>query len=367
MPKICRSFARMLQQWIIRILLWPFSILYGLGATLHEKLYRWGLLKAVSFNLPVISVGNLTVGGAGKSPHIEYLVRLLKEHLEVGVLSRGYRRKSVGFKEVLPQMSVEESGDEPLQFKRKFPDVLVAVSESRSLGVPRMLMKRDDLQVVLLDDAFQHRAIQPGLNILLTEHDHPFTRDLLLPAGRLREWPSAYRRADIIVVTKCPADPAEVQREALLREIAPLPHQRVYFSYYQYRQPYYLLDNRYVTTLEDDWEVLLISAIANVDYLTQYLKQQVGYIKIMEFEDHRYFSKSDISNLKLTFDNMEAQKKIILTTEKDATRLDQHRQFFTEHRLPVFVLPVEVRFHFEDAGAPSFDDDVKNFLLNFKA
>lgn len=367
MPKICRSFARMLQQWIIRILLWPFSMLYGLGALLHEKLYQWGLLKAVSFSLPVISVGNLTVGGAGKSPHIEYLVRLLREYLEVGVLSRGYRRKSVGFKEVEPQMGVEESGDEPLQFKRKFPDVLVAVSESRSLGVPRMLMKREDLQVVLLDDAFQHRAIQPALNILLTEHDHPFTRDFLLPAGRLREWPAAYRRADIIVVTKCPVDPNEVQREALLREIAPLPHQRVYFSYYQYKQPYYLLDNRYITTLGEDWEVLLISAIANVDYLTQYLKQQVGYIKIMEFEDHRYFSKSDISNLKQTFDNMEAQKKIILTTEKDATRLDQHRQFFAEHRLPVFVLPVEVRFHFEETSTPRFDDDVKDFLLNFKA
>ncbi len=356
----------MLQQWIARLLLMPFAMAYGLGAVLHERLYRWGLLKAVSFNLPVISVGNLSVGGTGKSPHIEYLIRLLKDHVETGVLSRGYRRKTAGFVEVTLHSNAEEAGDEPLQFKRKFPDVFVAVSENRSLGVPRMLMKHSGLEVILLDDAFQHRAITPGLNILLTEHDHPFTRDTLLPVGRLREWPSAYRRADIIVVSKCPADAAAVQREALRQEIAPLPHQRMYFSFFEYRQPRYMLDPRYTTTLDEDWEVLLICAIANSDYLTQYLKKQVGFIKILEYEDHHYFSTSDISNLKMTFDNMESEKKIILTTEKDAARLDLHRQYFAEHRLPIFVLPVEVRFHFQEDG-PRFDEDIKNCLLNFKA
>lgn len=356
----------MLQQWITRALLLPFALLYGLGAALHERFYRWGLLKAVSFNIPTISVGNLTVGGAGKSPHVEYLIRLLKDHVEVGVLSRGYRRKTVGFKEVTLQMNAEEAGDEPLQFKRKYPQVFIAVGENRSLGVPRMLMKHAGLEVVLLDDAFQHRAIMPGLNILLTEHDQPFTRDMLLPAGRLREWPSAYRRADIIVLSKCPEEPAEVQRVALLKEIEPMENQRVYFSYFAYGNPYYLLDPRYVTKLEEEWEVLLICAIANSEYLTRYLKKQVSFIKILEYEDHRYFSKSDISNLKMTFDNMETEKKIILTTEKDAMRLDLHRQFFAETRLPVFVLPVEVRFHFQEEE-PRFDEDIKDFLLNFKA
>jgi tetraacyldisaccharide 4'-kinase len=356
----------MMQQWIARILLLPFALLYGLGAALHERFYRWGILKAVIFNIPTISVGNLTVGGAGKSPHVEYLIRLLKDYMEVGVLSRGYRRKSVGFKEVTPRMSVEESGDEPLQFKRKYPEAFIAVGENRSMGVPRMLMKHEGLEVILLDDAFQHRAIVPGLNILLTEHDRPFTRDMLLPVGRLREWPSAYRRADIIVVSKCPADPALVQREALLKEINPLPHQRVYFSYYDYLQPYFLLDPRYTAKLEEDWEALLICGIANADYLTQYLRKQVGFIKILEYEDHHYFSTSDISNLKKTYDNMETKKKIILTTEKDAMRLDLHRQFFDDNRMPVFVLPVEVRFHFEE-DTPRFDDDVKDFLLHFKA
>ncbi len=364
-------FAAMLQKWMLRMLLVPFALLYGLGVALHKQLYRWGVLKPVRFDLPVISVGNLTVGGAGKTPHVEYLLRLLHPHVEVGVLSRGYRRKTSGFREVSLQSNAEEVGDEPLQFKRKFPDVYVAVDENRALGIPRMLMQHSALEVILLDDAFQHRAVAPGLQILLTEHDQPFTRDWLLPVGRLREWRSAYQRADIIVVSKCPTDPAAVQRQTLLREIAPLPHQRVYFSYFAYQQPRLLLDPRYITQLEDDWEVLLVCAIANTDYLIQYLRRQVRFIKILEYEDHRYFSKSDISNLKMTFDLMEAEKKIILTTEKDATRLDLHRQFLAEHRLPVFILPVEVRFHFhqeeEEEGITHFDDNVKRFLLDFKA
>jgi tetraacyldisaccharide 4'-kinase len=356
----------MIQTLFVRLLLMPFSMLYGLGVYLHERLYAWGVFKAVSFNIPTIAVGNLSMGGAGKTPHIEYLIRLLRDHLELGTLSRGYRRKSAGFKEVTLSMSAEQSGDEPLQFKRKFPDILVAVSESRTLAIPRMLMLRPDLQLILLDDAFQHRAIQPGLNILLTEYEKPFTRDHMLPLGRLREWPSAYKRADLIIVTKCPAEPQLVDKTTLLAEIQPLPHQQVFFSYYAYQQPHYLLDNRYQTTLEDDWDVLLICAIANTDYLTNYLKGQVGHIKIMEFEDHHFFTPADISRLKTTFDNMSAHKKIILTTEKDATRLDLHRSFFVQTRLPVFVLPVEVRFHPQPDGS-SPDEVVKDYLLHFKA
>jgi tetraacyldisaccharide 4'-kinase len=355
-----------MQQSLARLLLLPFALLYGLGAALHERLYRWGVLKAISFDMPVISVGNLVIGGAGKSPHVEYLLRLLKDHVEVGVLSRGYRRKTVGFQLATPEATAETIGDEPLQFKRKFPDVFVAVSENRALGIPRMLLKHEGLEVILLDDAFQHRAVKPGLNILLTEHDMPFTRDKLMPVGRLREWPSAYERADLIVVTKCPENPQEVQRDILLREIQPLPHQQVFFSYLSYRQPWYLLDPRYVTDLAEDWEVLLICAIANATHLTRYLKSRVSFIKILEYEDHHYFTNSDISNLKLTFDHMASDKKIILTTEKDAMRLDLFREFFRETRLPVFVLPVEVHFHQEPQGQ-GFDDAVRQFLLDFKA
>ncbi len=360
------TFVVMLQILFVRLLLTPLAALYGLGVSIHERLYAWGVFKAISFNIPTIAVGNLSMGGAGKTPHIEYLIRLLRDHLELGTLSRGYRRKSVGFQEVNLAMTAEDAGDEPLQFKRKFPDILVAVGESRTLAIPRMLMLRPELQLILLDDAFQHRAIQPGLNILLTEYDRPFTRDALLPLGRLREWPAAYKRADVIIVTKCPPDPQQLEKEKLLAEIRPLPHQQVFFSYYAYQLPYYLLDHRYQTALEDDWDVLLICAIANTDYLSNYLKEKVRFIKILEFEDHHFFDHQDISRLKNTFDNIASPKKIILTTEKDATRLDLHRQFFIQTRLPIFVLPIEVVFHPQPEGSAP-DDVVKDFLLNFKA
>ncbi len=177
----------MLQSTLVKILLAPFSLLYGVGVSLRNYFYRQGILKAVDFDLPVISVGNLSVGGAGKSPHIEYLIRLLKDYINVATLSRGYKRKSKGFLIVQPQQSVEQAGDEPLQFRRKFHDILVAVAESRTFAIPQILMKEPHTQVILLDDAFQHRSITPGLNILVTEYSHPFTRDYLLPSGRLRE------------------------------------------------------------------------------------------------------------------------------------------------------------------------------------
>jgi tetraacyldisaccharide 4'-kinase len=318
----------------------------------------------VEFNLPVISVGNLSLGGAGKTPHIEYLVRLLKDYLNIATLSRGYMRKTKGYLLVHTRANAEQVGDEPLQFKRKFPDITVAVSESRAFAIPKLLMDRPNTQVILLDDAFQHRSVKPGLNILLTEFRRPFTRDYLLPSGRLREWRGAYERADIIIVSKCPRDIAPEDKDALAKEIRPLAHQRLYFSYYDYYQPYFILNPGYVTQLQPDWDVLLISAIANTEYLVDYLNEQVNSVTVLEYEDHHYFSKYDVAHLKATFDNLESSKKLILTTEKDAMRLELHRQYLAENRLPVFALPVDVKFHFDEG--PKFDQDVKDFLLNFK-
>ena len=173
---------------VVRILLLPLALLYGLGVGLRNLFYRMGILRSVRFGLPVVSVGNLSVGGAGKTPHIEYLIRWLDQYLQVAVLSRGYGRKTQGFRPVTIIDTAELVGDEPLQFKRKFSGVPIAVSESRALGVPELVKRNPDTQVVLLDDAFQHLAVSPAINLLLTEHDRPFTRDWLLPAGRLREW-----------------------------------------------------------------------------------------------------------------------------------------------------------------------------------
>lgn len=354
----------MIREWIIRILLAPLSLLYGLAISLRDFFYRIGILKSVRFDMPVISVGNLSVGGAGKTPHIEYLIRLLKDYINVATLSRGYRRKTTGFMLAKPGMTASDLGDEPLQFAKKFPDITVAVGESRAFAIPRIIGLHPDTQLILLDDAFQHRAVTPGLNILLTEYERLFTRDYLLPSGRLREWRSGYQRADIIVVSKCPPQLTPENRQAIIEEIAPKPYQRIYFSYYDYQQPYYIFDPNYVATFESDWEILFVSAIANTDYLMTYLSEQVNTVHLLEYEDHHYFSEDDMKALLKTFNNISNPKKIIVTTEKDATRLELHRDFLTANRLPIFALPVEVRFHFDEGSR--FDQDIKDFLLQFK-
>ena len=355
----------MVQNILAKILLAPFSLLYGLGVSVVNALYRSGVLKGVEFNLPTISVGNLSVGGAGKTPHIEYLIRLLKDYLAVATLSRGYRRRTKGFLAVGADMTAEDAGDEPLMYKRKFPDIYVTVAESRTFAVPRIMMDRPETKVILLDDAFQHRSIQPGLNILLTEFSHPFTRDFLLPSGRLREWRSAYRRADIIVVSKCPRQVAAAEREALVLEINPGLHQRIFFSYYDYYPPYHLLDPGHQLELGEEMDVLLICAIAGTDYLVDYLEERVNTVTTLEYEDHHYFTRHDIAHLQATYERLESEQKIILTTEKDAMRLELHRQFLLEQRLPIFALPVAVKFHFGEGDR--FDREIKNYLLNFKA
>ncbi len=354
----------MVQNTIVKILLAPFSLLYGMGVSLRNFFYKKGILKGVEFDIPLISVGNLSIGGAGKTPHIEYLIRLLKDYLNVATISRGYKRKTKGFLIVKPNHNATAVGDEPLQFARKFRDILVTVSESRTFAVPQILMEQPDNQVILLDDAFQHLSITPGLNILLTEYSYPFTKDYLLPSGRLREWRSAYRRADIIIISKCPSTISEEDKNDMIEEINLLPRQRIYFSYYEYSNPYFILKPDYHFNLSADLDVVLISAIARADYLIEYLETQVNSIQALEYEDHHYFTNFDISQLKNTFNNIDSSKKIILTTEKDAMRLELHRQFIVENKLPVYVLPVKVAFHFNEGE--SFDNDIKHFMLDFK-
>jgi tetraacyldisaccharide 4'-kinase len=346
-------------------LLSPLSLLYGAGVSFRNWAYRRGILRGIEFSVPVISVGNLSVGGAGKTPHIEYLIRLLDPYLNIATLSRGYRRKTRGFLVVHPGNSVEEVGDEPLQYARKFADVMVTVAEERAFAIPEIVGRRPDIELVLLDDAFQHRAVKPGLNILLTPFDTPFTRDYLLPSGRLREWRSGYERADVIIVSKCPEQIDRSEADRLATEIAPLPHQQLFFSYYAYATPYYLLDQRYRLRMEEGIDVLLISAIADTSYLVSHLRAAARTVRTLEYADHHYFSGSDMARLKEEFDKLTGKHRAIITTEKDATRLLIHRNYIAEQRLPVFVLPVEVRFHF--GGGEQFDELVKNYLQRFEA
>ena len=353
----------MVQEFLIRLLLSPVSLLYGLGVSLRNLTYRLGMVRPVRFDLPVISVGNLSVGGTGKTPHIEYLIVLFREYLELAVLSRGYLRKTRGFHYVTQRSTANDVGDEPLQFKLKYPEITVAVSESRSLAIPQMVMNQPGLQLILLDDAFQHRSVEPAMHIMLTEHDRLFTRDYLLPSGRLREWRSAYLRAHRIIVTKCPDDLSREQAEQIRREIDPAPYQQVYFSRFRYGTPYRLFQPVQRQPLTPDIHVLLISAIARTDYLLDYLNSKVNSVKVLEYEDHHLFDKFDMANLKARFEDMESEKKIILTTEKDAMRLELHKKFIIDSKLPVLVLPTQVKFHDEDGDR--FDEQVREYIKNF--
>ena len=354
----------MLQKLIAKILLAPFSALYGLTVSIRNACYDSGLIRSTHFNLPVISVGNLTIGGAGKSPHIEYLISLLKDYINVSTLSRGYKRKSKGFQIVASNHLVRHSGDEPLQFKRKFPEIVVAVAESRNIGIPQLLSAKPQINTILLDDAFQHRSVLPGLNILLSEYENPFYQDYLLPMGRLREWRGAYKRADVIIVSKCPNEIDDKKRDSIIENINPLPHQSVFFSRYKYYEPYSIFDKNQTIGFDTNQTIILLSAIASTSYLKNFVESKYDNVIQMQYEDHHYYTQQDLEQIKNTYEQIDSNSKVILTTEKDGIRLIEHRAYLQKWSLPVYILPITVEFL--DNRGPIFDHLIKQYLLNFK-
>lgn len=348
---------------VLRILLFPISVLYGGIIALRNLLYRYGLLKSVRFNVPVISVGNLSVGGTGKTPHTAHILRYLSSYIPVATMSRGYGRKSRGFKVVQTSHLAEDVGDESLLMKFKFPNVLVAVSEDRATGVPKLMGYAPSIKAVLLDDAFQHRAVDPYINILLTCYDTPYTRDWMIPTGRLREWPASHQRADCIIVTKCPDQVSEAQRSEMIN-LLKVGDRPVFFTKYVYARPYFLFNNEVRLELNQATEVILLSGIAGTDYLLKYLTPRVHQVHNYAFRDHHDFTARDIGQLELMYNEMVADKKVIICTEKDAVRLIKHKDYLIEKKLPVFVLPVDVDFLFNQRD--EFDQYISNRLLEFK-
>ncbi|MEY4927907.1 MAG: hypothetical protein RI894_2343 [Bacteroidota bacterium] len=349
---------------LFKILLAPFSLLYGLGVAIHDLLYRQEILRSTEFSVPVIGVGNLSVGGSGKTPHVEYLADFLRTYINVGILSRGYKRKTRGFLLLTENTTATDAGDEPMQYFRKYSDVTVAVAENRSYGIINLMGNRPNLQCILLDDSLQHRAVQAGFSILLTEYSLPFTRDYLLPSGRLREWRSGYQRADTIIISKCPPTLSAENRQKMIDEIKPYPHQKIFFSYYEYQAPYRFQYPSLTTQLTTGTDILLISAIANTDYLLDYLRQKVNTIRTLEFPDHYFFEKTDIGTLKNEYERLNSRNKIILTTEKDAIRLELHLNLLRDYQLPIFVLPLRICFHDKDEEA--FQDTIADYLLSVR-
>lgn len=352
------------QKVLLSIILSPISLIYGLLVSFRLSLYRFGILKSIKFSLPVISIGNLSVGGTGKTPHIEYLLDLLSPYIVVGTLSRGYKRKTTGFKIVEINNSAEEVGDEPLQFKKNFPENLVAVAENRVLAIPHLIMQKPDLQCVLLDDAFQHLAIKPALNILLTDFNDLYIRDFLLPSGRLREWRSGYKRADYIIVTKCDQNIGEQKMNEIIQKINPLPNQKIFFSSLKYQDPYHLLSNEKIT-LTNQQHIMVVSGIANNHSLINFISSFTNNITEFDYSDHYQFEEKDIESILMNFEKMNQPNSIILTTQKDATRLLPFASRFEQAKIPIFVLPIKVTFPIRQTN--NFDESIKNFLLEYKA
>jgi len=344
-----------------RYLLFPFSLVYGGVVWLRNKLYDKNLFKSAGFNFPVICIGNLAVGGTGKTPMVEYILRMLKDDFSVATLSRGYKRKTTGFAIADDSTTALEIGDEPMQFHLKFPDVTVAVGEERLVAIPQLLHDRPGTEVILLDDAFQHRQVRAGLNILLTEYRNLYTRDLMLPAGDLRDVRISSKRADIIIVTKCEPGLTEEKKAAVTNEIGPLPGQRIFFTEIIYGEPYHLFTKERIG-LSEDMHALLVCGIANPHPLKEYLNTRLHSYDMIRYPDHHIFNSDNLSEIKKHFGKIYGQKKILLTTEKDGVRL---KKFVSEMaELPVYVIPIEHRFLFGEEG--EFRELLINFIAKFE-
>jgi tetraacyldisaccharide 4'-kinase len=347
-----------------RTLLFPFSLVYGFITAFRNRLYDFKLLKSVEFDIPVISVGNITVGGTGKTPHTEYLIRLLQSRFSVATLSRGYMRKSKGFRIVETTSGVEESGDEPLQIKKKFPNITVAVCENRVTGVQELLRSETPPDVVLLDDAFQHRRISPGINIVLIDYNKPLKEDRLLPAGRLRENQMQLRRANIIIITKCPSEIKPITRRIMAKDVFLFPYQELYFTKMTYGSVYPVFpgppvqQNLFSNTAERG--ILLVAGIASPDSIIEHVKTMSKEVETAIFPDHHNYSPDDILMIIRKFDLLKSSDKIIVTTEKDIAKLISHDILLNIAKESIYCLPLQVRFL--DQEGKLFDKKIKEYV-----
>lgn len=343
-----------------RILLFPFAILYGVILRIRNFMYDKHWLKSTSFNIPIINVGNLSVGGTGKSPMVDYLVTMLKRQYHLGTISRGYKRRTQGYLLASDSTTAVEIGDEPMQFHLRHPDIAVAVGEERIVAVPQLLYDRPETQVIILDDAFQHRAITPGFNILLTDYSNLYTRDFYLPTGDLRDNLSSAVRAQVIIVTKCPRDLGEAERQKIIQELKPEAGQTVLFTCIHYGRLYHIV-RQSPSELSRESEILLICGIANPTPLTDFIEENSSSYEAMFFNDHHIFSIDDLHEINERYEKMQGPGKLMVTTEKDAVRLVKYRQELRD--MPLYVLPISIHFLFD--GEQRFQALISNFIQNF--
>ena len=348
---------------LIRAILFPFSFIYGLIVILRNFAYDIELFRSRKFKIPVISVGNLTVGGAGKTPMTEYLVSLLKSEFCLATLSRGYGRMTRGFIMVTNNSTSNEVGDEPRQFKQKFPDVTVSVCEDRCEGIKRLSYENE---LVILDDAYQHRAVKPGLSILLYDYTQMFKWQWFLPTGNLREPLCGRKRANIIVVSKTPATINDAHKQEILKRVNPYPNQEVFFSCLNYKS-LISVNNPSVTkkikSINANTKVLLLTGIANPKPLLDELNKYTKNVDHHKYADHHKFSENTISNLVARFNNYTDTDKLVITTEKDSQRLKSRSIRDLIEDIDIYYLPVEIKIHEPDEKR--FIEVVKKYATKY--
>ncbi len=322
----------------LRKILYPFSLLYGEITSARNRFYDKGILKSTQFDIPTIVVGNLSVGGTGKTPQVEYLVRLLQDNYKIAILSRGYKRNSKGFIIASATSNADEIGDEPLQYFLKFPNVIVAVDADRVNGIQQLKNLLDKPNIILLDDAFQHRKVDAGLNILLTPYNDLYVDDKMLPSGNLREKIIGAERAKLIVVTKCPSELSEKEQFEITTKLNVENHQTVFFSKITYGKKVIGKNDSFEIDNLFNYKIVLVTGIAKTRPLTDFLSAKKLEFQHLKYTDHYSFSQKDIEKIKTTFEGINSDKKIVLTTEKDYVRS------FINTKMEVYYLPIETRF-----------------------
>jgi tetraacyldisaccharide 4'-kinase len=344
-----------------RVLLLPFAVLYGGIVYLRNWMYNKQYLKSVGFNIPIICVGNLSLGGTGKSPMVEHILSILSDEYKIATLSRGYKRKTKGYALANNNTTALEIGDEPMQFHIKFPNVSVAVCERRIEAIPQLIQDIPNLKGIILDDAFQHREIIAGLNVLLTDYNNLYCDDIFFPTGDLRDQRKAAHRASIIVVTKCPSNLSIEQRDEIIEKLYPAQHQSIFFTSIAYDTPYHIYNpnDEWVLSLRD--EVLLVCGIANPLPLKEYLHEHTNTYYQISYSDHHIFSIEDLKEIKEKFEQIPSKSKLILTTEKDAVRLVKYTEELND--IPLYVLPIKPHFLFDAEIA--FNKLVIDYLAQF--
>ena len=342
----------------MQIILIPIAFLYHIILKIRHKLYDWHILKSKRFEMPVICVGNLALGGTGKTPHVEYLIDLLSEPYRVCVVSRGYGRKTKGFQLANGSCFAETVGDEPMQYVNKYDDIMVAVDENRNRAIELMETMDRPPDIYLLDDAFQHRSTQAGLNILLTAYDKLYVDDFLVPAGTLRDIRQAAKRADIIVVSKAPHDLSEEQKTAINEKLKSLPHQKVFFSSLNYEPLKAVNTTAFETDPEDADAALVFCGIAKPKPFTERLRATFQRVETMTFNDHHGYSENDIKSLLKRFQELDGTKKIIVTTEKDYARLINSPYLCQFESVPLFVAPISIIISEEE----KFNEEILSYV-----